>query len=114
MSNKEEYNLLELIPVKNCEFEIFNDTVVLFQLPKVSRLEKIIFRKLSKIPMKIDLDEIGSFIWNLADGKKNNAEILEQLKLQFENLTSADERFSLFIKQMNQQGFIKLLKKNIQ
>lgn len=103
----------ELFPVRICEFEINNNLVtVLFKKQKPTFIEKIFFNKQLEKPYKIDLDEIGSFIWHLCDGKKNIAEITNSAREKFiEKIEPAEERVKLFINQMNKNHLIKLYEK---
>lgn len=103
----------ELFPIRICEYEINNNLVtVLFKKQKPTFIEKIFFKKQIEKPYKIDLDEIGSFIWKLCDGKKNIEEITNSAKENFlEKIEPADERVKLFINQMNKNHLIKLYEK---
>ncbi len=102
-----------VVPIKNCEYELNNKLVtVLFKKEKPSILEKLIFRNRVGKPYKIDLDEIGSFIWELCDGTKN----IEQItKLSFEHfgerIKPVNERVELFIKQLHKNKLISLYEK---
>ncbi len=59
--------------------------------------------------MKIDLDEIGSFCWKLIDGERNVGEITEIAKENFkEKIEPAEERVSLFFKQLHKGGLVTL------
>jgi hypothetical protein len=103
----------KVIPVRNCEHEINNELVtVLYRKKKLTFIEKIFFKKWSTKPYKIDLDKIGSYIWNLCDGKRNVSEITEISREQFsEKIEPANERVELFIKQMNKNKLISLFEK---
>ncbi len=103
----------QVIPVRNCEYEINDNLVtVLYVNRKPSFIERIFFKKLSKKPYKIDLDEVGSFIWQELDGKKNIDEIIKIAEENFlEKIEPADERVELFIKQMHKNKLISLYEK---
>jgi len=61
---------------------------------------------------RIDLDEIGSFIYPICDGKNTIAEIIVKTEERFgERVLPANERVTLFIKQMKSRKFIELFQK---
>lgn len=107
-------NLDNIYPIRNCEHEIQNDlVVVIYKKEKLTIIERLFFKKVSSKPYKIDLDDIGSFIWLLCDGEKNIAEITEIAEDKFdEKISPAKERVELFMKQMNKNKLITLYKKN--
>ena len=102
-----------LYPIRDCNFEENNDLVtVLYKNKKPSFIEKIFFKKQIDKPYKIDLDEIGTFIWHLCDGKKNVREITQSAKDHFqEKIEPAEHRVELFINQMTKNHLIKLYRK---
>lgn len=106
-------NILSLYPVKQCEHEIKDGlVVVLFRNTKPSFIEKLFFKKLVNKPYKIDLDEIGSFIWHLCDSKNNVEEIARLAKEEFgEKIDPVEERVVEFMKQMHKTKLIELYQK---
>ena len=106
-------NFLEYYPKRLCEFEIKNDLVtVLFKKEKLSFIEKTFFKKKASQPHKIDLDEIGSFVWHLCDGKNSVNNIIEKSREHFaDKIEPAEDRIELFLTQMNKNRFIQILKK---
>jgi hypothetical protein len=106
-------NLEKIYPFRNCEHEI-NDSLVtvLYKKEKLTFIEKTFFKKDNLKPHKIDLDEIGSYIWYLCDGEKNVGEITEITKDHFgSKIEPANERVELFINQMNKNKLIRLYEK---
>ncbi len=106
--------LAELYPIRNCEYEVNDGLVtILFVNPRPSFIDRIFFKKLSKRPRKIDLDKIGSFVWELCDGANNVQQIIEKLSDHFgEEVDPADKRVNLFITQLKRNKFINLYMKN--
>ncbi len=103
----------ELFPIQDCEFEI-NDKLITvsYTNKKPSFIEKIFFRNQLKKPYKVDLDEIGSFIWKNCNGKNTVEDIINLSKNEFnENVSPAEQRVVLFINQMTKNKLIKLYKK---
>jgi len=102
----------ELFPFRKCEHENNDNLVVVLFKKRPTFIEKIFFRKMIDNPYKIDLDEIGSFIWNLCDGKNNLNDILRKVKDYFgDKVDPAEERVLSFIKQMNNTKLIQLYEK---
>ncbi len=100
-------------PVRACEFIEENGIVtVLFKKEKLTMIEKLFFKKRASKPHKIDLDEVGSFIWKICDGKNTVESIIEKTETEFgEKVQPAEERVNLFINQMNSTKLINLFKK---
>ena len=105
--------LTNIYPFRKCEFEINNELVTVFYVKeKLTFIERTFFKKSSKKPYKIDLDKVGSFVWQLCDGKINVGEITEIVKKHFsEKIEPAKERVEMFIKQMNKNKLISLYEK---
>ena len=103
----EEY--LKLIPKRICEDETNDGMVTVSFIKKPSFIEKIFFRSLINKPHKIDLDEIGSFIWREINASKNIDEIIFFAKEHFgEKIEPAENRVVQFIKQMHSSKLIML------
>lgn len=97
-----------LIPVRECKHEIVDGkVVVIYDKLKKTILDKFIKNKDRRIA-KIDLDDIGSFIWLRCDGKKKVSEIIEETENEFgENEEKIKERATLFLNQLAQKKFIR-------
>ena len=106
-------NFFELFPLRICEFENKENLVtVLFKNQQPTIIEKIFFRKYLHKPYKIDLDEIGSYIWKLCDGKNNVSSIIDRSREYFgEKIEPAENRVKTFIKQLNRNKLIQLYEK---
>ncbi len=103
----------ELYPKRLFEHEENEDKVtVLYFERNPSFIEKIFFKKQLKKPRKIELDEIGSFVWLLCDGTKNVAEITEEARKRFgEKIEPAKERTELFVEQLYRSKLVELFRK---
>lgn len=106
-------DLLKYYPVKICEHEEINGRiVVLFIDSKPSFLDKYIFKRLAQKPAKIDLDDIGSYLWPFFDGKHSVEEIIEMAEKKFgDKIFPAEERISKFVMQMAETKLITLYQK---
>ncbi len=107
-------NMIDVFPVHAMNFEENGNLItVLFINPQPNLFERILFKKRLKIPKKIDLDEVGSFIWKKCDGKTKISEIIESLENEFgEKVEDAEERVILFMKQLNRGRLVNLFKKS--
>jgi len=106
-------NIENIYPFRNCEHESNNELItVLFKKEKLTFIEKTFFKKQSSEPYKIDLDEVGSFIWLQCDGKKNIGEITKLTEDEFiDKVSPAKERVELFFSQMHKNKLVSLYEK---
>lgn len=103
----------DIVPVRKVDHEIIENKVVLkFKNDKKGFIEKYIFRKKKGVTYKIELDEIGSFIWLLIDGKKSVNSLINFSSEKFgDKIEPVEQRVKLFLKQMNDNQLIVLFKK---
>ena len=106
----------ELYPVRACEYEPNEENneliTVLYINKNPSFIEKLFFKKQLAKPVKIDLDEIGSYIWLKCDGSKNVNELINEAKEHFgEKIEPAEERTELFVNQLVKNKLAVLYKK---
>ena len=106
-------NFLDAYPIRECEYEMNENLVtVLYKKKKLTFIERTFFKKVSSKPHKIDLDEIGSFIWHLCDGENSIDSIITIARDHFgEKIEPAEERTVKFIEQMNKSKLVNLYKK---
>ncbi|MCF6270132.1 MAG: PqqD family protein [Melioribacteraceae bacterium] len=108
--NDEDY--LKLVPKRMCDAETNNGITTILFIKKATFIEKIFFRKLINKPYKIDLDEVGTFIWGKINASKNIAEIAMLAKEHFgEKIDPAESRVIQFMKQMHSSKLIMLFEK---
>lgn len=106
--NKESQNLLELIPSKLCE-SIVEEGKEFVLLPKFpSKFGRKFLMPIFKNPfVKVELDEIGRFIWSLVDGKKDIYEISELAKEHFgDKIEPVYERVGKFFSMMKMSSIV--------
>ncbi|MCF8298252.1 MAG: PqqD family protein [Melioribacteraceae bacterium] len=106
-------NIDNIYPVRRCEYEVNAEIVtVLFVKEKLNFIEKTFFKKISLKPQKVDLDEIGSFIWLNCDGNNSVADILSKSRNKFgEKIEPAESRVDIFINQLNKNRLINMFEK---
>ncbi len=111
---KKDDNFLELVPVikKSQEWKLNEEGLVQIIIPRDGILDRIV-RKFVKTPkvMKIDLDELGSFVWKLIDGKRNIEEIGQIVESEFgEKVEPLYDRLGTYINILRNNKFITLEK----
>ncbi len=109
----DDSEIKELFPVRMCEHtEIDGIVTVLFKKQEVSLLDKLFFKKLAEKPYNIDLDEIGSYLWNQCDGTKRVNDIIQLGRAAFgSKIEPAEERIIKFFRQMAGTKLLELYRK---
>ena len=111
MAAKEKTNLLEVIPCRSEHItaEREGETIVLsfprFKYPWMQRF--LVPAGMSK-ELHVRLEEHGTAVWELIDGKRTVREIIEELAEHFQNEVGDESRVSAYLSQMQKDGFIKL------
>ena len=103
MAAKEKINLLEVIPCRSEHItaEREGETIVLsFPRFKYPWMQRFLVPK---------LEEHGTAVWELIDGKRNVREIIEKLADHFQYEEGYESRVSAYLSQMQKDGFIKLV-----
>ena len=86
MKKKDSKNYLDFVPEKNPEIEYEADedgiiTVLIEWKGFYHKIAQTLFRR--PRVSDIRLDELGSFVWNAVDGKKDVHQISKELEQQF-------------------------------
>lgn len=105
-----EINLLELIPVRTIEWSQEPEGKIILLKPKYSSpfLKKLLLPRLKNPNFKINLDEIGSYLWLLIDGEKTVEQIAQLFKIRFgERVEPLHDRLSQFLMNLEKNRFIK-------
>ena len=109
---KNKPNLLEKIPVRNVsEWTVDEKGIVTLNIHNKGVFNKIA-QKLFKKPeiSYVHLDEMGSFIWPIIDGKTNIIDLGKQVDAHFgDNAHPLYERLAKYIKILESYGFVKLI-----
>lgn len=108
MGRKQE-NLLDMIPEQKVSFRERADGTVDALIPRYgdSRLGRILGRFFKNTPICLHLDEIGTAVWHLCDGRRSVYEIGGSLKETFgDRIEPVYDRLGLFFHQMRKTGII--------
>lgn len=107
----EQRNLLEIKPVRNLEWEIEPNGLVVLLVPKFRNkyLVKYVLPHLRKPHFRVKLDEYGSYIWKMLDGNTTVGEVSEKLNVTYgENFDPTYERIGKFITSLAYNKFLLL------
>ncbi len=111
MKNKKDENYLEKIPVHSADLKWSADekgdvTIDIENKGIVNRIAQKLLKK-PKVS-HIHLDEMGSFVWPLIDGKKTIIQIGEAVKEHFgEKAEPLYERLAKYFQILESNGFVK-------
>lgn len=108
---KEKISLLDTIPCI-CEHIVTEKegelSVIAFPRFKNKFMQKHFVPKTMSPFIHIRLEEHGTAVWNLIDGKRTVREITEALAVHFNQEENYESRVTIFISQLQAKGLIKL------
>ncbi|HSG27954.1 MAG TPA: PqqD family protein [Candidatus Krumholzibacterium sp.] len=108
--DKHEVNLIKLVPERIIGFEIHDDSSVTILKPRFTgKLAKRFIEPRARVKtFKVDLDEIGSAVWALCDGKRNVGEIGREMKEKFgDAIEPCFDRLAIFFAHLEASEFIR-------
>ncbi len=108
MSKKQEQNFLDMIPVPSLRIKtVYENGLATLVTPRFSKewmARFFLFGKKNEV--RISLDENGSQVWQVIDGKRNVREILQELSGTKEKEKNYEDRVVLFLQQLTGHGFL--------
>jgi hypothetical protein len=111
--NKEEApNLLHLIPEKLVESDMKDDGLAYLVVPKFrgKHTGKWLTKRMRHPTWKLDLDEVGTYVWDQIDGKSNVEKIGNKMKEHFgDNVEPVYDRLNLFLYTMRREDLIRFV-----
>ena len=111
MAAKEKINLLEVIPCRSEHITAEREGRQLcspFPVFKYPWMQRFLVPKGMSKELHVKLEEHGTAVWELIDGKRNVREIIEKLADHFQK-EGYESRVSAYLSQMQKDGFIKLV-----
>lgn len=102
-------NLLDLVPERTHAFRENENGTVTVLVPRFGggRAGRFLQRFVGKYPIQLRLDELGTAVWRLCDGRRSAYEIGACLEEQFgERIDPVFERLGVFLRQMKKAGII--------
>ena len=110
MKKKNEENYLERVPIRKTglEWTVEEESKVTLNIENKGVFNRIAQKFLKKPPVTyVHLDEFGSFIWQIVDGKKNIIVLGELVKEKFgEDAEPLYERLAKFFQILDSYGFV--------
>ena len=109
MAAKEKINLLDVIPCRSehITVEREGETIVLsFPRFKYTWMQRFLVPKGMSKELHVHLEEHGTVVWELIDGKQTVREIIEKLAVHFQNEAGYESRVSTYLYQLQKDGFI--------
>lgn len=107
---KDHTDWTKLIPERKMHWELNPETkFVIIKKPKFTNplLKKYLLPRLKKQDYSVNLDEIGTFVWQQIDGKRSFAQIANIMRERFgESIEPVDDRLGQFINSLRRYEFI--------
>lgn len=106
---KQFLNLWDLKPKRNAEWEMTNEGKIVVLVPKFRNpfLVKYILPVLAKPFFRIKLDDVGTMIWQLSDGKTPVSSIADALVNTFgQSVDPVENRINHFLNQLERGDLI--------
>ena len=107
--HRREINLLELIPNRVIEYDADENVIVTLQAPRFKSdfMRKWLQPRLKRPFLRVTLDEIGSSVWMLCDGRRKIGEIAEIMQRRFgDKIEPCYDRLGAFFQQLEHARFI--------
>ncbi|MDR0560838.1 MAG: PqqD family protein [Prevotellaceae bacterium] len=106
-------NLFDLIPKISKHITTENEgelLVIVFPRFRSKFMQKYFVPKNKSATIRVRLEKHGTAVLNLIDGKRTVHEIAEALAEHFNNEKNYEYRIAAYIKQLQQQDFVELLR----
>ncbi|MEI6091873.1 MAG: PqqD family protein [bacterium] len=106
---KRKQNFFDMTPVRNYEHEINDKGIVVVLIPRFDNhfVGKWLNKISSKKEIRTDLDESGSKVWLLIDGKRTVYDIFKVIKSEgILDLEQAQERIVTYLRMLYNNGLI--------
>ena len=106
-------SLLDAIPVR-CDHILTewegDYAVISYPRFKYEWMRRLLLPKSMSPDIHVRLEEHGTAVWELIDGKSTVREIIEKLADHFHHEAGYESRITIYLSQMQKDGFIKLMK----
>ncbi len=109
---RNKVNLLDVVPVRSGQVTTeWEDGCVVLVFPRFKHMRvwhRLLPESLSPL-LHVRLEEHGTAVWNLIDGRRTVREIVELLDLHFHGEINYPSRVTAYLLQLHRDGFIRLL-----
>ena len=106
---KAKINLFDLVPVISEHVTTEKEgelSVIAFPRFRSRFMQKYFVPKNKSATIRIRLEEHGTAVWDLIDGRRRVREIAEALAEHFNQELNYEYRITAYLKQLHKQGFI--------
>ena len=106
---KDIKNLYELVPQQKRPFRELDDGTIEVLMPRYGdgAVGRVLKKFLSNKPVRIRLDDVGTTVWRLCDGRSSFHEIGDSLHRKFgTRIEPVYDRLETFLNQMKNNGLI--------
>jgi hypothetical protein len=103
-------NLFDLVPVIGDHITTEKEgelSVITFPRFRSQFMQKYFVLKKKSALIRIRLEEHGTAVWDLIDGKRTVGEIAAALAAHFDHEENYEYRITTYLSQLHKQGFIK-------
>jgi hypothetical protein len=110
---KEKVNFFDLIPLISESISTEKEgelSVIAFPRFRSRFMQKYFIPKNKSTIIRIRLEEHGTAVWDLIDGKRTIKEIAETLAEHFHHEENYEYRIITYLSQLQKQGFVKYIK----
>lgn len=109
---KDKFNLLDTVPMRaEIVRTAWEDGCVVLILPRFRKvwMQRWLLPKALSPEVRIRLEEHGTAVWKLIDGRHTVAEIIALLQPHFEPDENYASRVAAYVVQLQRDGFIRLM-----
>ena len=106
---KEKINLLDVIPFRS---ENITAETIAFPRFKYEWMRRFLLPKGMSADIHVRLEDHGTAVWELIDGKRTVRRIIEELAEHFNYEENYESRITAYITQLQKDGFVKLVIEN--
>ena len=111
-TSRNKVNLLDTVPVRSEQIKTeWEDGCAVLVFPRFKRVRTWhrLLPKLLPLLLHVRLEEHGTAVWNLIDGRRTVREIVELLDSHFQGETNYPTRVTAYMAQLQKDGFIRLM-----
>lgn len=109
--NQPEFNLLDLIPHRERDFDVDEEGLVTVSVPRFKHdwMMRNLVPRWKNPHIRTRLDAVGSFVWLQCDGSTPTGEIAARMQERFgEEVEPVYDRLKLFLQLMTRRTWIRL------
>lgn len=111
MTEKHKFDLMETVPCRAAHITTrWEGETAVLSFPRFK--QEWVRRGLSAMGLskevRLSLEEHGTAVWRLIDGKRTTREIIEKLADHFEGKAGYESRVATYLQRLQKDGFVRL------